>query len=138
MPFAVIYIWELKCKRTYLRNRNRLAHKEKRQVWLSRGTNGRRGRDWGFGDSRCKLVYLGWIDNKVLLCTSPGDSVVKNSPANAEAEGDGGLIPGLERCPGGGNGNPLQYSCLDNPKERGAWWTGGLQFLGRKESDTTG
>ena len=45
--------------------------------------------------------------------------VVKNSSANA---GDVGLIPGLGRPPGGGNGDPLQYSCLENPMDRGAWW----------------
>ena len=44
--------------------------------------------------------------------------VVKNPPANA---GEAGLIPGSERSPGGGNGNPLQYSCLKNPTDRGAW-----------------
>ena len=43
---------------------------------------------------------------------------VKNVPANA---GDAGLIPGSGRSPGGGNGNPLQYSCLENPMDRGAW-----------------
>ena len=48
----------------------------------------------------------------------PGGSVVKNPPANA---GDVGLIPGSGRCPEEGNGNPLQYSCLENPKDRGAW-----------------
>ena len=37
-------------------------------------------------------------------------------------EADSGLIPGWERSPGGGNGNPLQYSCLGNPMDRGAWW----------------
>ena len=37
--------------------------------------------------------------------------------------GDPGLIPGLGRSPGGGNGNPLQYSCLENPVDRGAWQT---------------
>ena len=42
----------------------------------------------------------------------PGGSVVKNLPANAGATGDTSLIPGLDRSPGGGNGNPLQYSCL--------------------------
>ena len=42
---------------------------------------------------------------------------VKNPPASA---GDSGFIPGLERFPGGGNGNPLQYSCLENPRDRGA------------------
>ena len=49
----------------------------------------------------------------------PDGSVVKNLPANAA---DMGLIPGLGRSPGGGNGNPLQYSCLENPMDRGAWW----------------
>ena len=44
--------------------------------------------------------------------------MVKNLPANA---GDTGSIPGLERSPGEGNGNPLQYSCLGNPTDRGAW-----------------
>ena len=48
----------------------------------------------------------------------PGDSVVKNPCANAR---DVDLIPGLERSPGEGNGNPLQYSCLENPMEGGAW-----------------
>ena len=51
----------------------------------------------------------------------PGGSVVKNSPAKAAAAGDSGSIPGLERSPGGGNGNPLQYSCLKNAMDRGAW-----------------
>ena len=49
----------------------------------------------------------------------PGDSVVKNPPANA---GDSVLIPGLEKSPGEGNGNPLQYCCLENPMDKGAWW----------------
>ena len=44
--------------------------------------------------------------------------MVKNLPANA---GDLGLIPDLERSPGEGNGNPLRYSCLGNPMDRGAW-----------------
>ena len=45
-----------------------------------------------------------------------GGSAVKNSPT-----GDPGLIPELGRSPGKGNGNPLQYSCLENPTDRGAW-----------------
>ena len=45
--------------------------------------------------------------------------MVKNLPANA---GDLGLIPGLGHSPGEGNGNPLQYSCLGNSMDRGAWW----------------
>ena len=48
--------------------------------------------------------------------------MVKNPPANAGTVGDSGLIPGSGRFPGGGNGNPLQYSCLRNPMERRAWW----------------
>ena len=51
----------------------------------------------------------------------PGGSVVKNPPANSEADGDTGSIPGSGRSPGGGNGNPLQYSCLKNSMDRGAW-----------------
>ena len=48
--------------------------------------------------------------------------MVKNSPANAGSMGDMGSIPGSGRSPGGGNGNPLQYSCPENPMDRGAWW----------------
>ena len=49
----------------------------------------------------------------------PGGSAVKNPPANA---GDVGSIPGSGRSPGEGNGNPLQFSCLRNPMDRGDWW----------------
>ena len=58
------------------------------------------------------------IHISTLFQSFPGDSVVKNPPANA---GDTGSIPGLERYPGEGNGNPLQYSYLGNPMGRGAW-----------------
>ena len=47
--------------------------------------------------------------------------VTKNQPANAGDIRGTGLIPGWERSPGGGHGNPLQYSCLENPKHRGTW-----------------
>ena len=57
---------------------------------------------------------------RVLRKGFPGGSVVKNVPASAGDTGDMGLIPGLERSPGRGNGNPLQYSCQDNPMDRGA------------------
>ena len=47
--------------------------------------------------------------------------VVKNPPANTGDIRDAGLIPGSERSPGGRHGNPLQYSCLENPMDSGAW-----------------
>ena len=47
--------------------------------------------------------------------------MVKNPSASVEDAGDRGLIPGSGRSPGGGNGNLLQYSCLENPMDRGAW-----------------
>ena len=50
----------------------------------------------------------------------PGGSEVKASTSNV---GDPGSVPGSGRSPGEGNGNPLQYSCLGNPMDRGAWWT---------------
>ena len=53
-----------------------------------------------------------------LLNSFPDGAVVKNPPANAE---DMGLVPGLGRSPGEGNGNLLQYSCLENSMDRGAW-----------------
>jgi len=62
----------------------------------------------------------------------PGGSVVKNSPANA---GDLDSILGLGRSPGEGNGNPLQYSCLEDPMDRGAWRAAVHGVA--KESDTT-
>ena len=62
----------------------------------------------------------------------PGGSAIKNLPANV---GDTGSIPGLGRSPGEGNDNPLQYSSLGNPTDRGAWLVAvhGIS----KESDTT-
>ena len=52
----------------------------------------------------------------------PGSSAVKNPPANAGDARDLNSIPELGRSPGEGNGNPLQYSGLGNPMDRGAWW----------------
>ena len=51
----------------------------------------------------------------------PGGTVVKNLPANTGDTRDMGSIPGLGRSPGGGNGNPPQYCCLENSMDRGAW-----------------
>ena len=58
--------------------------------------------------------------------------MVKTAPTNA---GDMSSIHGSGRSPGGGNGNPLQYPCLENPMDRGAWWA--TNPWGGKELDTT-
>ena len=61
-----------------------------------------------------RIIWVNLMSSKGF----PGGSVVKNIPANA---GDAGSVSGLGRSPGEGNGNLLQYSCLGNPMERGAW-----------------
>ena len=65
----------------------------------------------------CKLIQSPWRTraSQVVL-------VVKNLPANARDIRAAGLIPGSERSPGGRHSNPLQYSCLENPMDRGVWW----------------
>ena len=62
----------------------------------------------------------------------PGVSVIKNLLTNA---GDMGSLPGSGRSPGEGNSNPLQYSCPENPRDRGAWWA--AVYGGRTELDMT-
>ena len=64
----------------------------------------------------------------------PGGSVVENLPATAGDTRDSGLIPGSGGPPGGGNGNPLEYSFLKIPINRGAW--AGYSSKGHKEADT--
>ena len=66
-------------------------------------------------------MVSGWFRSIIIHSTLqfPGGSEVKVSACNA---GDLGWIPGSGRSPGEGNGNPLQYSCLENPMDRGAWW----------------
>ena len=61
-------------------------------------------------------------DGVLLFGASQVVPVVKNPPANAGDVRDMGSIPALGRSPGGGHGTPLQYSCLENPMDRGAWW----------------
>ena len=63
----------------------------------------------------------------------PGSSVVKNLPTNAGDTGDSGSNPGSGSSPGKGNGNPLQYSCLENPMDGGTWEVS----WGHKELDAT-
>ena len=66
-----------------------------------------------------KRCWEGNLLQYMLTKTFPGGSVVKNLPANVE---DSGSIPESGRLTGEENGNPLQYSCLGNPMDRGAWW----------------
>ena len=61
------------------------------------------------------------LTNTVNQFGFPGVSVVKNLLANIGDTGDTGLVPGSRRSPREGNGNPLQYSCWENPMDRGAW-----------------
>ena len=72
-------------------------------------------------DAEAEAVYVAYGGFVGTSCQDfSGHAVVKNPPANA---GAAGLIPGWGRSPEEGNGNPLQYSCLVNPLDRGAWWT---------------
>ena len=79
-------------------------------------------RKTGFPNFRVVKNYLGG------LLGFPGGSVVKNLSASAE---DMGSIPGQGSSPGEGNGNSLQYTCLENSKDRGARW--GYSLWGRKK-----
>ena len=75
---------------------------------------------WSLADLRPLPVYLPTCTR---ACVGlPRGSVVKNLPAKVGDAGDVDLIPGLGRFPEGGNGDPLQYSCLENSMDRGAWW----------------
>ena len=78
------------------------------------------GKNTGVGSHSLLQVFFPTqgLDLGLLHCF-PGGSDVKESACNA---GDLGLIPGLGRFPGEGKGNPLQYSCLGNPMDRGPWW----------------
>ena len=70
------------------------------------------------GSGEFGLLYFTFPTKKLGF---PGGSVCKESTCNAGDTGDISLIPGLGKAPGGGHGNPLQYSCLENPMDREAW-----------------
>ena len=78
-------------------------------IKLVEETIGENLHDWNLGDVCLEIA------SQVAL-------VVKNPPANAGNVRDLGSIPGLGKSPGAGHGNPLQYSCLENPMDREAWW----------------
>ena len=70
-----------------------------------------------------KGIFVSRYDGVQFVWASQMALVVKNLSANAEGARDLGSVPGLsERSPGEGNGNPLQYACLGNLMDRGAWW----------------
>ena len=75
------------------------------------------------------------------LCRQNGASqvalAIKNPPANALDVRDANSIPGLGRSPGGWHGNPLQYSCLENPMDRGAYWATGHNVAELDSIETT-
>ena len=89
-----------------------------------------------FAPSPClhpSLTALSWLPGPLLCCCPPpsrwswgfqylGDFNGSDGKESAVNAGDLGSVPGLGRSPGGGNGNPLQYFCLDNSMDRGAWW----------------
>ena len=72
----------------------------------------------GVANRKTRLKRLSSSSSIIDLQGFPHSSVGKESAGNT---GHTGLIPGLGRCPGEGNGNPFQYSCLENPTDRGAW-----------------
>ena len=80
------------------------------EVWITGAGMGKEGTS-----QDAVLVLLAWAPQVYLPCCSDG----KESTCDS---GDLGSIPGSGRSPGEGNGNPLQYSCLGNPMDRGAWW----------------
>ena len=73
---------------------------------------------WG----REELDTTGRLNSNIRYVLSQVVLAVKILPANAGDIRDAGWIPGSGRSPGGEHGNPLQYSCLENPMDRGAWW----------------
>ena len=86
----------------------------------------------------CVCVYINnWITITWMYIRNWASQVVKNPPANAEDTRDTSWIPGSGKSPGGGHGNPLQYSCLKNPLDRGALWATfiGLQRVGHNWSN---
>ena len=96
--------------------------------WLQSMGSQRVERDWMTNTFTVILLIatVGFSDfSSSLYCLKSfsGNTGVKTLPVNAGDTGDLGSIPGWGRSPGGGNGNPLQYFCLENPMDRGAWWS---------------
>ena len=108
----ITYMWNLEKRHrwTYLQSRNRITDVENKLMVIKGG-----GTTWEIGIDIYTLLCIKWASQVVL--------VVKSPPTNAGDVQDVSSIPELGRSLGGGHGNPLQYSCLENPMDRGAWWT---------------
>ena len=96
---CAIYLLQIKKKRKQLCFNYHITCGEKQQIY--------------------SCLFCIWSSRKFSRVIKVDDVVVRNPSANV---GDLGPIPGLDRSPGGGNGNPLQYSCLENSMDREAWW----------------
>ena len=82
-----------------------------------------------------KTISLSMYTLKLRILKTHNGTVGKSPPGSAWDAGDTSSVPGSGRCPGEGNGNSLQCSCLGNPMDRGAWWASVHGVA--KESDTT-
>ena len=80
-----------------------------------------RGSSWPKDQTCISCIVGGFFTAELPGKPNLGMLVVKNLPINAGDSRDAGSVPGGERSPGGGHDNPLQYSCLENPMDRGAW-----------------
>ena len=94
-------------------------------VWVNSGSRWWTGRPGVLQSMGLQRIGHNWdteLNWMVIFWASQVMLVVKNPPANAGDARDVGSIPGSERSSGRGNGNPFQYSCLENPMDRGNWW----------------
>ena len=100
---------------------------------------------WGCPQSKSMQILKASAkeDNRFLrkvtdISLQEATAVVKNPSANAGGIGHSGSVPGSGRSPGEGNGNPIQYSCLENPMDRRVWWAtvDGSQRVGHDWSNT--
>ena len=93
--------------------------------WLQSMGSQRVGHNWATSVSIFDYFDSCFLEKQIFLGTKRASQVVlviKNLPANARGIRDAGSIPELGRSPGGGHGNPLLHSCLENSMDRGAWW----------------
>ena len=93
-----------------------LTRKPRLWGWILKASN---WRSWDYKPQFYFQILYWVLSSSTSFTGFPGGSVGKESACNA---GDPGSIPGWGRSPGEGNGYPLQYSCLENPMDRGAWW----------------